>query len=78
LALNAMTSGAEDQNVRLSAAKYAVGVYGQQVAQECIQLHGGIGMTWELDVSHYAKRLLMLDHYFDNADQSLSQVMAAI
>lgn len=78
LALDAMTSGAVDQDVRLSAAKYAVGVYGQQVAQECIQLHGGIGMTWELDVSHYAKRLLMLDHYFDNADQSLSQVMAAI
>ena len=78
LALGAMTGGADDQNVRLSAAKYAVGVYGQQVAQECIQLHGGIGMTWELDVSHYAKRLLMLDHYFDNADQSLAQVMAAI
>ena len=78
LALEAMTSGAQDQNNRLSAAKYAVGVYGQKAAEECIQLHGGIGMTWELDVSHYAKRLVMLDHYFDNADQSLSQVMATI
>ena len=35
-------------------------------------------MTWELDVSHYAKRLVMLDHYFDNADQSLQQVMDAL
>ena len=77
-ALDAMTSDADDQNVRLSAAKYAAGVYGQKVAEECIQLHGGIGMTWELDVSHYAKRLLMLDHYFDSADQSLSRVMDAI
>lgn len=78
LALDAMTSAADDQNVRLSAAKYAVGVYGQKLAEECIQLHGGIGMTWELDVSHYAKRLLMLDHYFDTADQSLARVMANI
>ena len=78
LALNAMLNGADDQNMRLSAAKHAVGINGQKVAEECIQLHGGIGMTWELDVSHYAKRLVMLDHYFDNADQSLQQVMDAL
>jgi len=78
LALDAMTRAADDKDVRLSAAKYAVGVYGQKVAEECIQMHGGIGMTWELDVSHYAKRLVMLDNYFDSADQSLSCVMASI
>lgn len=78
LALEAMLSGAPDQHMRLSAAKYAVGVYGQKAAEECVQLHGGIGMTWELDTAHYAKRLLMLDHYFDNADQSLTHVMAAL
>lgn len=78
LALEAILSGADDQHMRLSAAKYAVGVNGQKVAEECVQLHGGIGMTWELDTAHYAKRLLMLDHYFDNADQSLTHVMAAL
>lgn len=78
LALEEMLSGADDQHMRLSAAKYAVGVNGQKVAEECVQLHGGIGMTWELDTAHYAKRLLMLDHYFDNADQSLTHVMAAL
>lgn len=78
LALEATLAGAADQHMRLSAAKYAVGVNGQKVAEECVQLHGGIGMTWELDTAHYAKRLVMLDHYFDNADQSLSQVMAAL
>lgn len=78
LALEAMVAGDTDWAKRLSAAKYAVGVNGQKVAEECVQLHGGIGMTWELDTSHYAKRLLMLDHYFDNADQSLQQVMAAL
>ncbi len=78
LALDAMAGAADDRDVRLSAAKYTVGVHGQKVAEECIQLHGGIGMTWELDVSHYAKRLVMLDHYFDSADQSLSNVMASL
>lgn len=78
LALEAMLAGAQDQHMRLSAAKYAVGVNGQKVAEECVQLHGGIGMTWELDTAHYAKRLLMLDHYFDNADQSLTHIMAAL
>jgi alkylation response protein AidB-like acyl-CoA dehydrogenase len=32
----------------LSAAKYTIGRTGTRVAEECIQLHGGIGMTWEL------------------------------
>jgi len=32
------------------------------VAEECIQMHGAIGMTWELPLSHYAKRLVMIDH----------------
>ena len=78
LALDALCAGSEDRAVRLSAAKHAVGVYGQKVAEECIQLHGGIGMTWEMEAAHCAKRLVLLDHYFGNADHHLSQVMAAI
>src|SRR3546814_14879347 len=33
-----------------------IGRVGTLVAEECIQLHGGIGMTWELPLAHYAKR----------------------
>jgi alkylation response protein AidB-like acyl-CoA dehydrogenase len=40
----------------LSAAKYSIGRIGVMVAEECIQLHGGIGMTWELPLAHYAPR----------------------
>eukprot|EP01038_Epipyxis_sp_PR26KG_P018744 gene18744-26518_t len=43
----------------LSAAKVTMGRIGALVAEESIQLHGGIGMTWELPLSHYAKRLVM-------------------
>lgn len=46
----------------LSAAKHSISRIGTRVAEECIQLHGRIGMTWELPLSHYAKRLLMVNH----------------
>ena len=57
----------------LAAAKYTVGATGQLVAEEAIQLHGGIGMTWELPLSHYAKRLTMIDHQMGDQDQWLQR-----
>ena len=59
----------------LSAAKYTVGYVGAQVAEECIQMHGGIGMTWELPLAHYAKRLVMIDHQFGDEDHHLARFM---
>ena len=60
----------------LSAAKYTVGYVGTKVAQESIQLHGGIGMTWELPLAHYAKRLVMIDHQFGDEDYHLARFIA--
>ncbi|MBI3382251.1 MAG: acyl-CoA dehydrogenase family protein [Aquabacterium sp.] len=60
----------------LSAAKYSIGRIGTLVAEECIQLHGGIGMTWELPLSHYAKRLVMIDHQLGDEDHHLARYIA--
>ena len=60
----------------LSAAKYSVGRIGTLVAEESIQMHGGIGMTWELPLSHYAKRLVMIDHQFGDEDHHLARFIA--
>ena len=60
----------------LSAAKFTIGRVGHRVAEECIQLHGGIGMTWELPLSHYAKRLVMIDHQLGDEDHHLARYMA--
>ena len=60
----------------LSAAKYSVGRIGARVAEESIQLHGGIGMTWELPLSHYAKRLVMIDHQLGDEDHHLDRYIA--
>jgi alkylation response protein AidB-like acyl-CoA dehydrogenase len=68
-----------DRTVReraLSAAKFSIGRIGTLVAEECIQLHGGIGMTWELPLPHYAKRLVMIDHQLGDEDHHLARYIA--
>ena len=60
----------------LSAAKASIGRIGTLVAEECIQLHGGIGMTWELPLAHYAKRLVMIDHQLGDEDHHLARYIA--
>jgi alkylation response protein AidB-like acyl-CoA dehydrogenase len=45
-----------------SRAKLQVGRSGRHIAQESIQLHGGIGMTAEYPVGHYAARLTAIEH----------------
>jgi alkylation response protein AidB-like acyl-CoA dehydrogenase len=60
----------------LSAAKYSIGRIGTLVAEESIQMHGGIGMTWELPLSHYAKRLVMIDHQLGDEDHHLERYIA--
>ena len=57
----------------ISAAKNLVGRVGKLVAEECIQLHGGIGMTWEYNLHNFAKRLVMIDHIMGDSDHHLEQ-----
>ena len=41
--------------------------------QNAVQLHGGMGMTEELNVGHYFKRLTIIDTLFGNADFHLKR-----
>ena len=77
--INAAAAMDADRVVReraLSAAKFTIGRIGTLVAEESIQLHGGIGMTWELPLSHYAKRLVMIDHQLGDEDHHLARFAA--
>jgi len=60
----------------LSAAKVAIGQAGRYIAQQAVQLHGGMGMTDELIVSHYFKRLTAIDLTFGDTDHHLQQFVA--
>lgn len=46
---------------RVSAAKSYIGETGRKVGKEGLQLHGGIGMTNDVPVGHYLKRLTAID-----------------
>jgi alkylation response protein AidB-like acyl-CoA dehydrogenase len=72
----ALDGGRLTREKALSAAKMSIGRIGTLVAEECIQLHGGIGMTWELPLAHYAKRLVMIDHQLGDEDHHLQRYIA--
>lgn len=57
----------------VSALKVQVGKGGRFVGQNAIQLHGGMGMTEELSVGHYFKRVTMIDTLFGNVDFHLKR-----
>jgi alkylation response protein AidB-like acyl-CoA dehydrogenase len=70
-----------DQNVTerrraLSAAKAVVGQSCRFVAQQAVQLHGGMGMTDELIVSHWFKRLTAAELMFGDSDTHLQRYAA--
>ncbi|MEL6870618.1 MAG: acyl-CoA dehydrogenase family protein [Pseudomonadota bacterium] len=71
LLLHAVMAYGEDDPARkesaIRALKIQVGTEGRKLGEEAVQLHGGMGVTWELDVAHYFKRLTMIDTLFGNA-----------
>ena len=64
--------GAEAQKA-VSAFKVQVGKSGKFVGQNAVQLHGGMGMTEELNIGHYFKRLTIIDTLFGNVDFHLQR-----
>ena len=60
----------------VSACKHLCGTIGRLVAEEAIQIHGGMGMTWEYPVGHFAKRIIMIDHLFGDTDHHLERYIA--
>jgi pimeloyl-CoA dehydrogenase small subunit len=59
-----------------SAAKVQIGKAGRFVGQSAVQIHGGMGMTDELNVGHYFKRLTMIDTLYGNTDHHLKRYAA--
>lgn len=72
--LKLTSNDVKERRLALSAAKVQIGRGGRFVGQQSVQLHGGMGMTDELPVSHYFKRLTMIDAQFGNVDYHLDQI----
>lgn len=63
-ALCAVSDNSPEKTQAIAALKTMVGKYGRQVAEEAVQLHGGMGVTHEMNIGHYLKRLMMIDACF--------------
>ncbi|WP_170340329.1 acyl-CoA dehydrogenase family protein [Ruegeria arenilitoris] len=67
---------APDRDRQIAAARNLVSRVGRLVAEETIQMHGGIAMTQEYELAHIAKRIVMSDHRFGDADYHLERFIA--
>jgi alkylation response protein AidB-like acyl-CoA dehydrogenase len=75
--LAAMTVGEENAAERahnIAMAKVAVGQAARFVSQNAVQLHGGIGMTEELAVGHFFRRIMVIEHSFGDTTHHLSRL----
>ena len=72
-AVHADSEDAAERHRAIAAAKAYIGQSGRLVGQHAVQLHGGMGVVDELNVSHYFKRLTMIDLTFGDADYHLAK-----
>ncbi len=70
-AVKADSPDAAERRRAVSAAKAYIGQQARFVGQQAVQLHGGMGVVDELNVSHYFKRLTMIELTFGNTDHHL-------
>jgi len=76
--VNLKLAESEVERIKAAAgAKVQIGKAGRYVGQQAVQLHGGMGMTDELNVGHYFKRLTMIDTQFGNVDYQLKRYSEA-
>ena len=68
----------DDPDRTAAVAKVVAGEAALANGKACIQAHGGIGYTWELDVQRYWKRACVLDTHFGNVDHWADVVAAGI
>jgi pimeloyl-CoA dehydrogenase small subunit len=64
----------EERAHNIAMAKVGVGQASRFVAQNAVQLHGGIGMTEEYAVGHYFRRCMVIEHLFGDPAHHLSQL----
>ncbi|CRK50773.1 Acyl-CoA dehydrogenase domain-containing protein [Rhodococcus sp. RD6.2] len=65
-----------DRALAVSAAKATIARAARFVGQNAVQLHGGMGMTEELAIGHYFRRLTVIEHEFGSADLHIARFAA--
>jgi alkylation response protein AidB-like acyl-CoA dehydrogenase len=68
-AVVAISSGAADAGLTASIAKSYVGEMATEIVQGCVQMHGGIGVTWEHDLHVYLRRVALYRSMFGTPEE---------
>jgi alkylation response protein AidB-like acyl-CoA dehydrogenase len=76
LAMLCLNAGDTERARAVSAAKVTIGRAVRFVGQNAVQLHGGMGMTEELAIGHYFKRLTAIEHELGTASTHLARYAA--
>jgi alkylation response protein AidB-like acyl-CoA dehydrogenase len=74
----ALTAGAEDAGVAASVCKSYVSEAARKVCGDAIQVHGGIGFTWEYDLHLYFKRAKALEPLYGDAAHHRELIVRAL
>ena len=62
----------------MAGAKLLAGEAAVGNARTCVQVHGGMGFTWEVDAHLFLKRAWLLDTVFGSADHHADTVAASL
>lgn len=76
-AQRALTLPEAERAAAVSGARAYIGGAVRHVANEAVQMHGGLGVTEELDVSHYFRRAMVIDNLFGGRDAHFERFVAA-
>ncbi|WP_137872169.1 acyl-CoA dehydrogenase family protein [Rhodococcus sp. Q] len=76
LAILNLDAAPVDRALAVSAAKATIARAARFVGQNAVQLHGGMGMTEELAIGHYFRRLTVIEHEFGSADRHIARFAA--
>lgn len=71
-----VASNSDDAQRCVHALKHLIGKTAYFIGENAVQTHGGMGVTEELRVGHYFKRLLVIEAQFGNTDYHLEQFAA--
>jgi alkylation response protein AidB-like acyl-CoA dehydrogenase len=72
-----LDSGEPDTALACATAKAYAGDASRYVCGEAIQMHGGIGFTWELDLHFYFKRAKTLEQFYGSTEVQLEKALVA-
>ena len=77
-AIGAVGARADDAELVVSVAKSYVGEHAPAMIQQCVQMHGGIGVTWEHDLHLFLRRITLYRAMFGTPEDHNLRVYALI